>query len=230
MKSNLVFVSTASLSNCAPELFGEDRNFDVCVHFYEKPERPYGPVVRDGNLWRWREPDGVCYYYQPGEKLNVAGKLFPQTGWLKNYEQFAFYDSDLTVSTDQLNRLFQVGAALKLPLYQPALTPSSYYSHSFTLQQPKGGVRRSSATEIMCPHFSREALDRCLWSFSLNISGWGLDLEIWPKLADTFVIDSIAVGHYNKPARRDRKMSNNLTPFDELAIIQKINYDGDRDW
>lgn len=226
MKRNLVFCSTASLATCRPQLFGQERNFDVCVHFYEQQAVPH---YEEGELVMWSNlgpplTSGIWHYYQPGEKLNVAGKLFAETGWLKQYERFAFLDDDLEISTDQINRLFRVGEALRLPLYQPALTVGSVAGWPFLKQQAANGVRKVPMVEVMCPFFSRAALEKCLETFDLNLSSWGLDLYVWLKTVDgeCYALDGIPIGHYREATRRTRVLANGLTPFQELWIMKKI--------
>jgi hypothetical protein len=229
VNKNLVWCSVASLSSCTPELFGPNREFDVLVHFYEEPNYD----LPKGEIWEWRheERKGIFHYYLPGEKLNVAGRVLSDNKWLMDYQQVAFLDDDLTISTEDLNRLFRVGSALRLPLYQPALAPRSFGSHSHLYQQTRGRmgnwthnlVRWVPFVEIMCPFFSKTTLESCLPTFDINESGWGLDCFLWPKVAQSYVIDAISVGHYRMPMRRDRVLRNGLTPMQELWIQQVID-------
>src|SRR6266436_949472 len=215
--NNLVFCSTAALSKLTPELFGKDREFDVCLHFYDWSNEDY--EVKE--LTEWIEPKGVYHWYQEGEKLEVAARVIPK---LAAYEQYAFLDDDLTITTAQINHLFQIGKALGLPLYQPALTLNSYGSHNHLFQsiaREAYPVRKVPFVEIMCPFFSWEALKRCAPTFTRNISAWGLDCYLWPKLVDGYVIDVEAIGHYREPARRDRVARNGLTPTQEMLKLKQ---------
>ncbi len=85
------------------------------------------------------------------------------------------------------------------------------------------GVRRVPYVEIMMPFFSKAVLADALPTFDINQSGWGLDMYIWPKLSACYVLDGIAFGHYRTPGRRDRILSNGLTPMQELWIQQVID-------
>jgi len=214
---NLVFCSTSIKSKPTPELFGKDREFDVCLHYYDAPEDYIGVE----ELIEWVEPKGVWHWYQQGEKLEVAFDVIPH---LPAYSQYAFLDDDLTVSTGQLNQLFRIGDSLGLPLYQPALTTNSYSSHSHLYQsigREVYPVRKVPFVEIMCPFFSWAALSLCLPTFNRNISAWGLDLYVWPLLVDGYVIDSLAIGHMRMPGRRDRVLRNGLTPMEECAKLKE---------
>lgn len=224
MRPYLVFCSTAGKQ--AAELFGADREFDVCLHHYAG-DNEHVPLKED-ELLHWMPDDIWSYKATRGEKLNVAARVIPK---LPPYRQYCFLDDDITVNTYNLNRLFRVGDALRLPLYQPSLTKGSYgsYPHLFQIwdTQCVGAlpIRSVPLVEIMCPFFSADALHLCKDTFDINESGWGLDCYLWPKIVNgqTFVIDSIPVGHYREPSRRTRILRNGLTCQQELWIQQVIN-------
>lgn len=219
-RSNLVWMSSFATA-FHPELLGGGRNFDVYIHDYA----PTNVAYRLDEIEHYVNEIGT-------EKLETAGKHLPN---LRPYNQYAFLDDDIEITTQQLNNMFDVGEALNLPIWQPALSVGSYGSHSFLFQQQNhltGPVRPVSFVEIMMPFFSHDALDACLWSFDVNISGWGLDCFVWPKILGTggYVVDSIAVDHKRAPARRERVLRNGLTPAQECWIMQTLKYDGTGQW
>jgi len=201
----------------AAGLFGGDRQFDVAMH-------DYGPWTgqRSMNAEYWIPSEGT-------QKLETAGANVVA---LPPYDYYAFLDDDLEISTESLNRLFEGGEAQKLELYQPALLPDSYGSWPHLFQQGYGlGIRSVPFVEVMCPFFSRAALMKCLWSFGLNQSGWGLDVCIWPKLvSDCHVIDAVTIGHRRPVGTARQPMRNGLTALQEFEIVKKINYDGQSPW
>ncbi len=207
MRPYLVFCSVGK-TKPVPELFGADRLFDVALHDYS----------------HWKQsglaPREEYYFPFPkAEKLETAALMIPT---LPTYRQYAFLDDDLTITTNQINRLFQAGDALNLDLYQPALDNLSHGSHQHLFQDHTAPVRKVPFVEIMCPFFSKAGLDKCLPTFDINISGWGLDVFMWPERVQPWVIDAIAIGHYRVPNRRGRVMRNGLTPMQELWIMEKI--------
>lgn len=209
MRKYLVFMSVGA-GGPVSNLFEAHREYDVYFHNYSDAQSP-----------RLREAE--YYHVGPGEKLNIACSKIPN---LPVYHQYAFLDDDLSLTTDELNRLFQVGDALRLPIYQPALTGGSNGSHRHLFQSPyTGPVRKVPFVEIMCPFFSADALVKCLPTFDINESGWGLDLYMWPLAVggETYVVNSIPIGHYRTPERRMRILKNGLTPMQELWIQQRIH-------
>src|SRR5947209_6981733 len=59
--------------------------------------------------------------------------------------------------------------------------------------------RRVGFVEIMCPAFSRTALERLLFTLELSETGWGWGLDsVWPMLLDyrnVGVLDGVTVTH-----------------------------------
>lgn len=202
----LVFCST-NHGKATPELYGEGRLFDVCCHDYAHWADKETGSFRQSEYWF------PCPHQ---EKFETAAKVLPA---LPSYKFTAIIDDDISVTTDELNRLFQIGDALKLDLYQPALTPNSYGSWPHLFQQANSFVRPVSMVEVMMPFMSKEFLEEHVGFFDLNISSWGLDLYEWGA---GYVIDKIAVGHHRKPGRRDRTLRNGLTPGQECEIVRKI--------
>lgn len=220
-RSYLVWVS-ANHCKMTPKLHTAPRWYDIAIHDYGD--------------WTDEDVRKNCEaeYYLPSpytEKFRTAANVLPA---LPSYSYYAFLDDDLDIDTATLNRLFVVGDSLDLDLYQPALSLDSYCSHNHLRQGALGGpvpVRPVPFVEIMCPFFSAKALQRCLPTFDLNHSGWGLDCYVWPKLVETpFVIDNLPIKHLRAPARRTRLAVNGLTPYQECEIVRKLNYDGDQPW
>jgi hypothetical protein len=203
-------------------------------------DRLYDIAIHDYGDWTEEDVRKNCQaeYYMPyprKEKFEVAAVM---VNVLPSYKYYAFLDDDLTVDTVTLNSLFLVGDSLNLDLYQPALTKDSYSSHwhlkqyhSITGVTTDYPVRKVPFVEIMCPFMSRQTVEKAAPTFDLNISSWGLDCYIWPKLVNNcYVIDALPVGHMRQPGRRDRVQRNGLTPAQECEIVRKIDYDGNKSW
>jgi hypothetical protein len=79
--------------------------------------------------------------------------------------------------------------------------------------------------ELMAPCFARPVLERCLPTFTENLSGWGLDL-LWPRLLPPkprtcAILDDVAMTH-TRPVggpTYDRLRAAGLTPHDEAHAV-----------
>lgn len=220
--SNVVWCSVDS-QRIPPALVSADRNFDVIFHNYGDTPfdgKAINIVGKHGVKSILCPKTGVYLIDAPHEEKLLVAARFMQS-YLKSYEQFAFLDDDLTVDVDTLNRLFMVGEALRLPLYQPALTRKSFCDHLQLKQIPDAVIRKVPFVEIMAPFFSRDALRACLPTFDYNLSGWGLDCYLWPKKVggECYVVDALPIEHNNPPSRRDRIQRNGKTPLQECREI-----------
>lgn len=188
---------------CCADLSGPDRQFDVAVNRYElDANRTYHPkwmplaafAAQEGFPLHTTEEVEWSFHTggYPSHALEQNLRQLPQT-----YEYYCFLDDDIRVSTDALNRLFAVGKALDLQLYQPALTPDSYCSHKSVLQAENSYVRPCEYVEPMVPFMSQRTLTTCRPTLLQSRSGWGLG-QVWAKLLNyqqMAIIDAIPVKH-----------------------------------
>lgn len=201
MRDYLLYV-LSSKGKSEAELFGENRLYDVAIndhtesHTYPE-EAEYKFSV---NKWKFKHVN---------EDLQDL---------ILKYKACAFFDDDVKVSTNDLNRLFLIGDCLNLNIWHPSLTADSYIYWQHLKQQPDSLIRPTNTVDLMAPIFSREALKICMDSFSFNYSGWGLEI-VWfhlmqpnPKHA---TIDAVPVIHTRPVRGGARIMPNGKTPTEE---------------
>lgn len=167
------------------------RKFDVGVSYFgdDKDRRfPEAGYIHHSKGGKW---DGLFTFF----------RQFPEV--IDAYDYFWLPDDDISATTEDLNRLFEIGTANNFQLYQPALDEYSYYSHLVCLQHPSFTFRYTNFVEIMVPVVSREVLKRTLAMLENTRSGFGIDF-VWPKIAaeisgspfkGTAIIDSVSVRH-----------------------------------
>ena len=187
MARNLVIVRAGDES-LHPAWLGNpgERNWDLIVNYFgDKPD-----------LYRG---EGIVRIDSKGPKWPALHETISGLGdRLDEYDYIWLPDDDLACDVQTVNKFFEICAALKLELAQPALTLDSYVSYHFTIRNKFFQVRFNNFVEIMAPCFSRDFLKRCLPSFAANMSGWGLDF-LWPTWiedpAKIAVVDAAAVRH-----------------------------------
>ncbi len=165
-----------------------DRNWDLCISWYDSAES-----------FAACEPAEYNILQNKNRKYQSLHQLLYPGSPLWDYEYIAFPDDDIEMSRRDINRMFEIAKCHNLALSQPALHPSSFYSHQITVQQADKRLRYTNFVEVMFPIFSRSALDRCVGSFLLSESSWGLD-QLWPKLLGGHryqigIIDAVPVRH-----------------------------------
>jgi hypothetical protein len=119
-------------------------------------------------------------------------------GW-REYDYVWLPDDDILTTSAQIDQLFEAARRANLDLFAPALSETSYFAHFDTMRNRSFHGRRVGFVEIMCPGFSRAALERLLFTLELSETGWGWGLDsVWPRLLDyrnVGVLDGVPVTH-----------------------------------
>ena len=135
----------------------------------------------------------------PGRKIAGFNQVFddyPQL--LGDYDHIALLDDDLETDAAAINRTFDIGQQSGLRIWQPSLTPDSYFSYAVFLRNEAFTLRYCNFIEMMCPFFTAETLRKIRPLFALGFES-GIDL-LWCRSFDVpwfkcAVIDAVAVKH-----------------------------------
>ena len=182
---------------------------------------PYQAMPPQGDL------DLVVGEILPGPKWTGLRELLHRwQGW-RDYEYIWLPDDDIFASGETINRIFEIGKALSLDLFAPALHESSFYAHFDTMRNQRCFARRTGFAEIMVPCFSVKALETLLPTFDLTPSGWGWGLDsLWPHLLDyrnVGIIDATPVLHTRPVGQfRDAELDRTVRAESD-AIMARYN-------
>lgn len=168
-----------------------------------------------------------CNYFirQKGTKFNILKKLI--TGNFDFFKQYDFVfvpDDDLYLTTKDINRMFDLAHKHELQICQPSIV--GYYDVPITLNVPSCLLRFTNFVEVMCPCFSKEALEKCAMSFDYSVSGWGIDLW-WHKLMghpkDKFaILDDVIAIHTRRCFGGENYKNNQIyEPWNDLKKLIK---------
>ena len=145
--------------------------------------------------------------FKKGFKLKlVYDYLNSHQDYLNHYAYFFIPDEDIMTDAQSIERLFDAMNQYSLKIAQPALK-QSYFTYPATLQEHFFTLRYTNFVEMMLPCFSQEALNKVLFTFNENESGWGSEYH-WPLLIETnkkdmAIIDSIPMVH-TQPVKEGR--------------------------
>lgn len=155
-------------------------NFDLCLIYYG-----------DGGGY----PHESEYYYErKGSKYHLIQDVLDK---LPDYHYYWFPDDDIYMEAVEINRLFQIMSNYKLLLGQPSLL--GWYSVDVNVHHRGTLLRYTNFVEIMCPCFSKSALQICKPYFKENKTGWSYD-ALWNKLLGSpqqgiAIIDDVVAIH-----------------------------------
>lgn len=176
--------------------------------------------------------DSYSYYYndspfilgQKGYKFNLIYEYLQKNpDYIDKYDYFLFPDDDIEIDSENISKLFLLMHEYNLQIAQPALS-NSYYSYEHTLRNRFCKLRFTNFVEMMTPCFSREALQKVLFTFNENTSGWGIDFH-WSKLIDftgkeMAILDEIYCVH-TRPIQSYNE--RNVTELREYLQKYKLN-------
>lgn len=161
-----------------------------------------------------------CFLVRSGKWKNILAYF--QRFEFGDYDYYWFPDPDLIMGVGQVNGFFRHINERRFDLCQPSLTRDSFGHWKFLKQVPGGTERKVPLVEVMCPCFSRGALERLLWTFDLSYSGYGLDL-LWAEYVQGYVIDLFAVKHPRAANFHARAKEKGFPdPDEELREIRKL--------
>jgi len=163
------------------------RNFDIItINFSDIPG--FGKVGAD------------FYFEVKGFKYEIIKKVIDENvDLVKMYDYVWLPDDDLAISTDEINRLFDIFKEYNLDFGQPAVK-NNYCIHNALRRRINCFLRYVNFVELMCPLFSVDSLFTALSTFDFNKSAYGIDW-IWSeklKNKKIAVIDAVSVLHMKR--------------------------------
>jgi len=169
------------------------RNWDLIVCYGgNDPHRFTTPV------------DGVARVARSGPKWQALAELLHDTraAW-PAYSHVWLPADDIETTGDEINRLFEIAAALDLQLAQPAFSRESAAACALALHNTAFGLRYASTVDAAAPLFSSALLQRALPGLDGPADERTLG-QRWPRLLDDparqcAIIDAVQVHRRNAP-------------------------------
>jgi hypothetical protein len=170
----------------------ESRNFDLCLSYSGEAPGRYADQCD-------------FYFAASGTKWPQLYDLMRDYGELiMQYDAIWFPDDDIRTNAGNINRMFNQFNEHQLQLAQPALRKNAFYY--VTSQYIDYELRYTHFVDTMAPIFSKDALRLCWFTFSKNLTGWGLEY-IWPKLLNNpdkkiAILDAVPILQ-TRPSKRE---------------------------
>lgn len=212
-----LLITTIGKYNHLQEWISGQRHFDIALINYDNHRMSMSML------------DAVYYDTKETFKWQGIWDMLWDDPTLLQYDYYWMPDEDILLETDKINELFEKMSMWDLDLAQPSIEKSDISFPSWELFIHKEGANfiATNFVEIMCPCFSRLALQKVLPTFRESKSGWGLDL-VWPKIiGDTGlnigIINSIVAKHTRKPTQGSNLYEKiGVSPRKErLALMKK---------
>jgi hypothetical protein len=194
LKKNLI-ISPIGDDSVHLEWFKGDSNFDAVFLYYGDNQK-----FIDLNLLftpHVHKVKGVKYHL-------IKNYIDSNLNFITKYDYVWLPDNDVSISTNQINKLFEIAEKYKLLISQPSM--DGYVSHEITKPTPNSILRYTNFVEVLAPLFNTDTLLKVYNTFDLNFSSWGYDF-LWPYILGypenkIAIIDDVVMTH-TKPIGTD---------------------------
>jgi len=186
-KTNLIFTSAGDNTQFYNYWLGENRNYDVWCVYYGKNDENYNMYEKVvDKIWKRKGSKFQNFHYIYNNYRDL----------LDNYDRFFIVDDDIIISTNDINKLFDISIQYDLWVCQPSYTIDSKVSHNITVHVSNSLLRYTNFTEVGTTVFSKYAINKFMEYYDPILIGWGIDLfYIWVLGEDNqnkyAIIDSI---------------------------------------
>lgn len=184
MENKQLVIACVGNASLHKEWISGHKNFDLILIYYGG----------DDDIYQDYKNDAMICINQKGQKYPMI-KQFIQlhADLISRYDYIWLPDDDVSISTENINKFFDITRQYNLRLSQPALIndPNIPIVHGVTKCVEGNKLRYTNFIEGMAPLFTYETLMFLCGDFEFSDSGWGLDVTWSHRLGDP--IDKIAV-------------------------------------
>lgn len=189
-KDYLLYVQTDGKHNL--DLHNVGREYDILLCYYSGSPG---------------DKDAEYYVTHKGTKVSaISSIIHDRPDIFYRYKYILFLDDDVLISARDINKLFETATKNEFKLCQASLSEDSHTGLNvlYNKNNHPGDYRLVSGVEIMMPLISTDALKFVASIFTMNISGWGLDIKIGLMIRGKYgekvaVIDSVTAVHRGVP-------------------------------
>tara|TARA_Y100000592_G_scaffold88298_1_gene143923 strand:+ start:362 stop:1228 length:867 start_codon:yes stop_codon:yes gene_type:complete len=162
------------------------KDFDVVTYCYD--DSGIGKEYSD--LWIHRP--GFTKY----QNFWHYASFYPQH--LKQYDYIWVVDDDMFMSTEDINRMFEMMDSYSIDLGQPSMSLDGMHYVHILVNDPDYSLRYTNFVECSAPIFSRYAMEKVVRTFSETLTGWGWDSLISDMILEhenVAVFDNVKAYH-----------------------------------
>ena len=187
----------------------KNRNYDIAIYYFKS--KPENCKV------------DYCKYKKGFKFENFLD--FESKNDISKYKAIWIPDDDIQISSENINKMFNLFMKYELDLAMPAFSDNSQISHVITKTDSNYILRYSNFVENGVVIFSQESLKICLSTFKDSKSGYGLDY-IWSHLLKNKklgIIDATPCFHDYSMSELDIIMPRNGKNSQEEYGINLLN-------
>jgi hypothetical protein len=185
MKEFLI-ISTCSKDSVFTEWIPSESNFDLVLLYNDDDTQS---LEKFKNITEWIFP-------LKGEKWFLINQFISQNlEFISNYSYIWFPDSDISISTQKINELFEINKKYKLWISQPCFIDNCTYS--ITKKHPSSYFRFTNYVQDIAPIIKTDKIKQIIHTFESNRSTLWFEILGSPK--QKFAIIDRIVAKCNRP-------------------------------
>lgn len=167
----LVFSSVGDNTNFHNLWINNDRIFDIYVIYYGNSEINYLEYQKKVDFIEKHQGSKFQNFYYFYQK-------YPEI--IDKYQRFFILDDDIIITTENINKSFELSEKFNLEICGPSLSHDSKISHYLTEHKNNVILSYTNFVEVNVPLFSKEALGKFMKNYDPCLIGFGIDfLAIW---------------------------------------------------
>jgi hypothetical protein len=197
----ILFISAGDNTEFYKMWCEKQRNYDIWVVYYGDNDDNYNKFSQYADkIWK-----------RKGSKFQNFHHIFQNyKDDLMKYERYFIVDDDIVITTDNINKCFDISVKYDLWICQPSLSYKSKLSHEVVIHKNGNLLRYTNFVEVNVPIFSQNALLKLLEYYDPSLIGYGVDfLYIWANGMDVknkyAVIDSVVCLNPQDVVKKDGK-------------------------
>jgi hypothetical protein len=178
-RRNVLFTSVGDNSVFPTMWCDENRTYDIYACYYgnssEKKYEQYSDV----------------YFERHGGKFQNFFYCWNNMPSIQEYDYYFVLDDDIVISTDDINKLFQIMDKTNVWILQPSFNAVSKISHPITKQNTDCIMRYVNYVEVGVMMFNKWSISKCMEIYDDSLVGFGIDQMFnWWLLKDVSEEDS----------------------------------------
>ena len=171
MTKNFVFTSAGDNTKFTEWWCADSKNYDIYLIYYGNNDDNYSKYAKFVQHIERRQGSKFQNFY-------YFYKTYPEI--IAKYERFFILDDDIEISSNDINRMFEISEKHNLLICAPSFTKDSKISHQITVNKPGVSLEFTNFIEVNAPLYNKEALGRFIARYDPILIGWGVDyLSIW---------------------------------------------------
>ncbi len=174
MTKNLLFSSVGDYTTFYKRWCNNNRNYDIYLCYY-------GDDIKNNKYLEYSD----IYKQRKGSKFKNFYYYWLNDLKIREYDYYFIVDDDITIDTDDINKLFDYIKKYDLWICQPSfesleVNSNSLINHKITENIPNTILRFTNFIEVNSMCFSKYSIQKCMEIYNDNLVGWGIDwLFIW---------------------------------------------------